>query len=65
MHVKKRTVLVNNEWGHVPHRKFLHTLSSDQCRFAFATPIASGPIICYKYPVAKSQGGLVFMDMST
>lgn len=42
------TVLVKSVWGHVPHRKFLHTLSSDHTRFAFATPMASGPIICWR-----------------
>ena len=41
------TVFVNSVCGHVPHRKFRQTFSSDQTRFAFATPIASGPIICY------------------
>lgn len=41
------TVLVNNVCGQVPHRKFLHTFSSDHTKLALATPIASGPIICY------------------
>ena len=40
------TVLVKRAWGHVPHRKFRQTFSSDHTRLALATPIASGPIIC-------------------
>ena len=43
---KKLTVLVKRAWGHVPHRKFRQTFSSDHTRLALATPIASGPIIC-------------------
>lgn len=40
-------MLVNRVWGHVPQRKLRQTFSSDQTKFAFATPIASGPIICW------------------
>jgi len=41
------TVFVKSVCGQVPHRKFLQTLSSDHWILAFASPIASGPIICY------------------
>ena len=43
------TVLVKRAWGHVPHRKFRQTFSSDHTRLALATPIASGPIICCSF----------------
>jgi hypothetical protein len=48
-------VLVKRVCGHVPHRKLRQTFSSCQCRFAFATPMASGPIICYQRSSALTR----------
>ena len=56
------TVLVNRACGHVPHKKFLQTFSSDQTRLAFVTPMASGPIICWE---TRSERTRMFVQVHT